>query len=408
MNTGRPQKIRRFIGWLGIVLVTVLGTTWILIHNNSVQQWTLHRVEQFAKLRGIQFGAQHIHFDPYLLQATLDGVVYSDNGVTLRATRLAIDLPWSVLTSSVKEITNLEVDNLDIKVNSPEPLVPEPSGKPTPLPKFRVDQLVVRNGSLDYRNQSMQFQIPSFALNVNHGQGSLRFDRKLSLPPDLVLDIPEIRLSLSDDGIQFAPAAWKLVYSEYNGAGVADGQLKWSPTLAAELSFSTEPLRVRQWTDIRASGKVKFNEGVLRISDFRAQQGNGEVLATAALSDKQHFVTATWKRLNLDPAGLPATSSGALTLQWKASDFSDASGSGSVALASQYGNAQSDIQIQNAKALLKLSANAPDASVTATVRTGLDQKIDGSFKASYKKYGDVTARGEIKGTLTSPLVQAAL
>jgi autotransporter translocation and assembly factor TamB len=117
---------------------------------------------------------------------------------------------------------------------------------------------------------------------------------------------------------------------------------------------------------------------------------------------------ASWKRLKLDPAGLPATSNGAMTLQWKASNFSDASGSGAVALSSQYGNVQSDVQIQNAKAVLKLSASAPDATATATLKTGLDQKIDGSFQASYRKYGDVSARGDIKGTLTSPLVHAAL
>jgi hypothetical protein len=156
------MKVRRLIAWAGIIILTLLGTTWILLHNDSIQQWSLHRLEQFAKLRGIQFGAQHVQFDPYSLQATLDGVTYSENGVSLRASRMAIDLPWSVLTSSIKEITNLEVDNLDIKVNSPEPLVPEPSGEPTPLPKIRIDRLVVRNGSLDYRNQSMQFQIPSF------------------------------------------------------------------------------------------------------------------------------------------------------------------------------------------------------------------------------------------------------
>jgi autotransporter translocation and assembly factor TamB len=228
------------------------------------------------------------------------------------------------------------------------------------------------------------------------------------MPPDLVLDIPEIQFSLSDDGVKFEPAAWKLVYSEYNGAGVADGQLKWTPTLAADLSFSTDPVSLRQWKDIRASGKVKFDNGVLRISDFRAQQGDAEVTATAALSDKQHFVMASWKRLKLDPAGLPATSNGTMTLQWKASDFSDAGGSGTVALDSQYGNVQSDVQIQNARALLKLSAKAPDATATATLTTGLDQKINGSFQASYKKYGDVTARGHIKGSLTAPLVDAHL
>jgi hypothetical protein len=147
------MRIRRLFGWVGIVVVAALGVTVILLHNNAVQQWSLRRLENIARAQGINFSAQHIYLDPYKLQATLDGVVYVENGTSLRASRVTIHLPWSVFTSAVKEITSLEIDNLEIKLNSAETLVPSPSGKPTPLPRFRFDRLIVRNGSLDYRNQ---------------------------------------------------------------------------------------------------------------------------------------------------------------------------------------------------------------------------------------------------------------
>jgi len=400
-------KVRRLFGWVAIVIVAASGALVILVHNNSFQQWTLHRLESLARAAGIQFSAQHMYFDPYKLQATLDGFVYEEDGTSLHASRVSIDLPWNIFTSAVKEITNLEVDNLEIKVNSADS-VPAPSGEPTPLPKIRFDRLVVRNGSLDYKNQTMQFQIPAFSLDVNQGKGSLRFDQKLSLPPDLSLELREIRLSLSDDGVHFGPADWKIVYAEYNGAGTAEGQLKWTPALATDVSFSTDPLTIRQWKKIRASGKVNFDKGILKITDFRAQQGRAEVLASAEISDKKKSVIAAWKRLELGPAGIPANSSGTVSLQWNASDFSDTSGTGSVNLVSTYGRAQSEIEIQNAKALLRISATAPDTRATATVRTGLDKKVEGNFQANYTKYGDVRAQGNIRGLLTAPVVRASV
>jgi hypothetical protein len=69
-------------------------------------------------------------------------------------------------------------------------------------------------------------------------------------------------LSLSDDGIHFGPSGWKVVYAEYNGAGTAQGQLKWTPALATEMSFSTDPLTIRQWKKVQASGKINFDNGI--------------------------------------------------------------------------------------------------------------------------------------------------
>ena len=109
------MKIWRLLEWVGIVVVAASGAVVILLHNSAVQQWSLRRLENIARAQGINFSAQHIDFDPYKLQATLDGVVYVENGTSLRASRVTIHLPWNVFTSAVKEITSLEIDNLEIK-----------------------------------------------------------------------------------------------------------------------------------------------------------------------------------------------------------------------------------------------------------------------------------------------------
>src|SRR6186713_811030 len=167
------MKASRIIRWTAVAFVVLIVAIAILINNSSFQQWTLHRLEQVVSIGGVQFSARHIQYDPYRLKATLDDVVYAAAGMSLRATRVRFDLPWNVFSSATKEITNLEVDNLEIKLTSPETAVPEPTGEPTPLPKLRFDRLLVRHGSLAYRNQSMQFQIPEFSLDVTEGRGTL-------------------------------------------------------------------------------------------------------------------------------------------------------------------------------------------------------------------------------------------
>jgi hypothetical protein len=156
------MKVRRLFGWAAIIIFAAAGAIVILVHNSSIQQWTLHRLEIYCKKPAESNSPHNISISIHnKLQATLDGVAYVENGTSVRASRVAIDLPWKDFTSVVKEITSLEVDNLEIKLNSAEALVPSPSGEPTPFPKIRFDRLVVRNGSLDYRNQSLQFQIPA-------------------------------------------------------------------------------------------------------------------------------------------------------------------------------------------------------------------------------------------------------
>ena len=199
------MKVRRLLRWAGIAIVALSGTLVFLIHNDSFQQWILRRLEYAARAGGMEFSAKHIHFDPYRLQATLDGVAYTKNEVSLHASRVTIDLPWNVLTSSVKEITNLELDNLEIKVDSPEPLVPAPSGRADTPSQNSIRPACRSEWVAGLQKSVHAIPIPAFSLDVNQGQGSLRFAASLSLPPDLSMDIDEIRLSLSDDGVQFSP-----------------------------------------------------------------------------------------------------------------------------------------------------------------------------------------------------------
>jgi len=401
------MKLKRVLFWFGAATLFAAASLLVLIQIDSLQQWTLRRVEKLAASAGISFSAQHIHFDLFRLRAVLDNVAYADKEMNLRAGHVNVDLPWNIFTSSIKVITDLEVENLQIGITSSEPVLPEPSGKPTPLPKIRFDRLVVRKGSLDYRNQSMQFRIPAFSIDVAKGGGIVRFDQPLSLPPDARVELREIHVTVVEDGFQFDPAEWKAHYTEYDATGNVSGQLKWTPAFFAGMQFSTNPVAIRQWKGIRASGKVELDKGVLRISEFRAQQGAGQVNATAEISDKKKSLAATWSALRLDPAGFEGTTNGSIQMDWNASDFSDVQGSGAAFISSvRIGRARSDIQIRKARAFLKITAEPPDTLLTANIQTGLDKKVTGTFQANYHKYGPVILAGDIRGTWNAPVVQA--
>src|SRR5205085_3369999 len=140
------------------------------------------------------------------------------------AARVVFDLPWNIFTSATKVINDLEIDTLAVEISSPAP-VPEPSGEPTPLPKIRLDRLVVRGGSLHYANASTNLRIPSYFIDVTSGHGFVRLDAPVTVDPDVSLEIPEIPVSLSDHGVGFTSASWKIKYGEYTGSGLALGQI---------------------------------------------------------------------------------------------------------------------------------------------------------------------------------------
>src|SRR6185436_9408285 len=142
---------------------------------------------------------------------------------------------------------------------------------------------------------------------------------------DLSLDVPQIQLTLSDNGVQFGPTAWNVVYTSYRGAGTAQGNVRWAPDLAIGVAFYSETITLQQWRDMQLSGFVSLDSGVLKLTGFHAQQGTGKLDANAEFSEKAKTVSAMWKAWKLDPAGVPGTTDGTIDLQWNASDLGDAS-----------------------------------------------------------------------------------
>ncbi len=399
--------VRRFLLWTGATLLLIFVLGLFLIQNSSFQQWGLRRISNIARAAGIEFSADRLQFDAYHLKAVLDSVRYKGSGLELQADRMEIDLPWNILTAPTKVVTNLELDHLRIRIDSTGP-VPEPSGKPTTLPKIRFERFIVRQGSLEYTSSATSIRIPEFAIDLYRSQGSVRIPAPVSLSSDLSLDVPQVQLVLNDNGVQFGPVGWKVVYTSYRGAGTAQGHVQWAPNLTAGMTFYTEPITLDQWRNMQFSGFAGLESGVLKLTGFHAQQGTGSVDASAEISEKTKTMSAMWKAWRLDPAGIPGTSNGNLDLHWKASDLGDASGSAHLMVQTKYGNGTSDVQIQNAKLDAKIRAEAQGAEIDAKVRTGLDRKLQGSFQASYNKFGSITAAGNLDGTLTDPIVRAEM
>jgi hypothetical protein len=75
------------------------GAIVILLHNSSFQHGACDdwKISQTGRNRFLT-----IYFDPYKLQATLDGVVYVEKGDEPARISRRIDLPWNVFTSAVK------------------------------------------------------------------------------------------------------------------------------------------------------------------------------------------------------------------------------------------------------------------------------------------------------------------
>ena len=380
----------------------------ILLETSAFQQWLLQRASNFASAAGIEFSAKKLDLNLWNLQATLEGISYDDKkGTRVVANRLAIDVPWNAFSSDVYVINSLEADGLAISIGSDEPIVPEPSGKPTQFPRVRFDRLIVRDGSFVYSNQNSRVEIPVFAVDVSREQGVLRIPQPITIRPDSQFEVREIPLRLGSDGLQFGPTKWAIQYSAYNGAGSTQGALQWAPAIRLNLTFATDPLNVQNWRDIKASGEIGVENGVLKITDFRAATGDGQVVGSAEISDKKKSGTLIWNAVRLDPAGIPAVTEGTLDLQWTASDLSDASGSGAVSIFSpQYGRRRLTFASRTEKRIWQREAS--DALMTANVTAAMDRNLAGSFHITHSKYGRVTLNGVLKGTIQNPQVDAAI
>ncbi len=406
------MRVRRKLFWAaGILLVVLIVLPLLLIQTSAVQQWGLRRIERMARAAGISFSAKHWRLDVFRLQAVLDDVTYSDATVQARAARIAIDLPWSVLTSPVKVITDLQVDQPVVEIRSPD-VVPEPSGKPTKLPKFRLEHVAVRNGSFHYSNKTANVTVPTFNIEIVRNTGTIHLTRPVDISPDVTLAIAEIPLTLSDNGVALGTINWSARYRNYSGMGTAKGNIDWSPTLAVNVSFATGNLQIDQWKNILLSGNVVFDGGVLKIPEFKAQQGKGVVTASAEISEKGNSVNLVWTDVGLAPAGVSASISGKGDLRWRAADFTDAGGNAQIFVRSPYGRAQSDVHIQNAQASLQITANGVvqgvDAAVQANVQTDLNRRLHGTFHAVSRKYGNIQVDGRLAGNIDAPIVDGGI
>lgn len=400
-------KWRKVAKRTAAAFLLLVGGGAILIHLSPVQQFLLRRAENFGRVFGFPFTARRVQLRPFALEMSLDGFSYDHLGVKVEIDRVTLDVPWNVYTSKGIAVKTFEADGVRIKIASPEPLVPEPSGETTAVPRLDVEHLVIRNASLSYANQSTRLDIPAFSLEAHNKRGTLKLGAPLTVSPDTVLRIPEIPFVLSSDSLQIERTKWAAQYGPRKGSGSAIGTLRWAPTIAASLTFDTEPLAIETWDNVVAQGKVLYEDGVLNVTNFRAHRGNGEVTGSAKITDQDKSAKILWNAVSLDPLGVRGTTGGELDLQWKASDFTDASGTGRITVTTpEYGRVDSNVRLDQGRANLDLRAAAMGANIHANINTGMDQKLAGTFLVTHKQYGLITAQGKLRGTLTAPLVDA--
>jgi len=385
----------------------LIGGGVILIHLSPVQQFLLRRAENFGRAAGYPFTARRIQLRPFELEMSLEGFAYDNLGVKVEIDRVRLDIPWNVYTSKGISIKTFDADGVRVKIVSPEKIIPEPSGKTVAVPHLDVEHLAIRNASLSYANQSTQLDIPSFSIVADNKHGTLKLAAPVTVSPDTVLHVPEVPLVLSSDSLQIERTKWAAEYGLRNGSGSAIGTLRWAPTIAASLTFDTEPLAIEKWDNVVARGKVLYEGGILNVTDFSATRGKGEVTGSAKITDQNKSAMLVWNGVSLDPSGVRGETGGNLDLQWKASDFSDLSGTGRIAVSTQeYGKADSDIRLTNGRAQLDVRAAPMGASLHANINTGMDRKLSGTFLLTHKQYGLITAQGNLLGTVSAPLVDA--
>ena len=392
------------------VLVLVIAAV-VLIHTSPVQQFLLRRAESLAARFGFPFDAESIHLRPFALQLSVRNFEYGRDGLRIHADFAEIDAAWSVYSASEGFVLDsVAADGVQITMVSTEPSIPEPSGEPIEAPRVRIRDLELRHGSFSYTHQSTRFEVPSFDLKARDGVGTLQLPAPLTLMmPDATIQVPEIPIEFTTGNVRLGETYWSIRYADRAASGFVQGLVEWAPALAANVTIETDPLTIDQWDGIVARGNLVYEDGVLHVRDFQAARGQGAVNGTAEVSDKGKSATLAWSDIALDPAGVRGRTAGELSIRWTASDFGDIGGSGAVTVnTAQYGQAQSNIRIDQGRAHLNIRAVAMGANVNADVVTGLDRRLSGTFRATHREFGLVTAAGRLAGTLTDPRVDATL
>ncbi len=390
------------------LLLTVL--LFILIQTASFQQWLLRRIQNLGAGAGFPFKADKLRLNLFQLRASLDGFVYDKDGTKVRIDHATIDMPWNAFFGRDIVVNTLLADGVTINIQSPEPVIPEPTPQKTSMPRFQIARLGIHNVNLTYTNQTMLVRVPAFTLDAVNGRGRIRIAAPVTISPDTQIALQEVPILLGPDSLQFGPLDWSLQYAGHDGKGGADGDLKWSPSVAFHLNFTAQPLTIEKWKDLLASGQASYEDGILKMKDIRVLQGGaGQLTAAAEISDRKKTATLIWSALRLDPAGIPGTTGGSLNLNWKASDFSDSAGEGAIDIASpRYGRVHSNIRVHQGKASLDIAANAMDADIRANIVAGIDHTLSGSFRATQHKYGLIKLNGKLAGTFENPAGDAFL
>jgi autotransporter translocation and assembly factor TamB len=402
-------NLKRFVKWIVLTILLLVVSAVVLIHTSPVQQFLLRQAEQMARAAGYSFTARSVQLRPFDLRVSLSGFLYDNRGVRVEVDQLEVDFPWSIYRSDGLVMNDLDADGLRVTISSPEPVLPEPSGDTATLLRVVSDRVSIRNASFSYVNQATRVEVPAFEIEASRGVGTLILQAPVTVSPDTVVRVPEVPLHFAAESVLFGPIQWSADYGKRTGSGSAGGNLRWSPSIGVTINFETSPLSIDKWDGVIARGIVRYEEGVLNIEGFHATRGNGELTGSASIEDQNKTAKLSWKGVRIDPSGFRGETAGELDLQWQASDFSDIRGKGRLSLVTpDYGRAESDVDIRQGRAHLNLRATSMGADIRARVNTGLDRRLSGTFRATYEKYGPVTAEGRLQGTFASPIVDARI
>ena len=141
---------RRLTLWIVCTIFLLVAIAAILINTDPVQQFVLRRAEDFARAAGYSFTAKHLGFDPFNLEFSLSGFLYDNRGVRVEVDELTVGVPWNIYNADGIVLNSLSADVVRIVITSPEPILPEPSGKTVRLPRIVVDRLSLQNASFSY------------------------------------------------------------------------------------------------------------------------------------------------------------------------------------------------------------------------------------------------------------------
>ena len=129
------RKWRRLTMWIVSTILLLIGLAAILIDTDPVQQYLLRRVEDMARSAGYPFTAKHLRFSLAHLEFSVSGFVYDNQGVRIEADELTVDVPWDIYKAEGLRLNSLAADGLRIRITSPEPVIPEPSGATSESPR---------------------------------------------------------------------------------------------------------------------------------------------------------------------------------------------------------------------------------------------------------------------------------